>query len=456
MAYHNRSTADWQRLDARHHLHPFTDPAVLARDGARILCKGDGVYLWDVDGKRYLDGMAGLWCVNVGYGRASLAQAMARQAEELAYYNAFFMTATPAQAELAARIADLTPGDLNHVFFGNSGSDANDSIVRTVWHYWRTLGQPKRRVFISRLHAYHGSTLTGASLGGWKNMHALGDTLLPGFEHIMPPYWYVFGGDLTPDDFGLVAAEALEKKILEIGPDNVAAFIGEPVMGAGGVIVPPATYWPEIQRICRNYGILLIADEVICGFGRTGEWFGSQTLGITPDIMTIAKGLSSGYAPISAMVLSDDVYRVLADGGEFAHGYTYSGHPVSCATALENIRIMEEESLVARVRDDIGPYFQHKLRSLGDHPLVGEVRGVGLLGGVELARDKATRTLFDSTLKVGAFCMNLAFERGVIIRAIRDVLEFSPPLIITHQQVDTLIDETRAILDAAAQQFAIA
>lgn len=456
MAYGNRDTAQWQSLDGRHHLHPFTNPQTVAAGQTRVMCRGDGVYVWDTSGARYLDGMAGLWCVNVGYGRARLADAMAAQARELAYYNAFFQTATPPQAELAARIAALTPGTLNHVFFGNSGSDANDSMVRTVWHYWRIRSQPTRRIIISRLHAYHGSTLTGASLGGWKNMHAMGDTLLPGFEHIMPPYWYVFGGDRTPSEFGMAAARALEQKILELGPENVAAFIGEPVMGAGGVIVPPDNYWPEIQRICRRYGVLVVADEVICGFGRTGQWFGSQTLGIEPDIMTMAKGLSSGYLPISAMVLSDEVYDVIAQGGDYAHGYTYSGHPVACAVALENIRLMEEESLVARVREDIGPYFQNQLRTLADHPLVGEVRGLGLLGGVELAADKSRRILFDPGLKVGAFCMNLAFERGVIIRAIRDVLEFSPPLIITRPQVDTLVAETRAILDAAARHFAVA
>jgi putrescine aminotransferase len=401
--------------------------------------------------------MAGLWCVNVGYGRKELAEAAYRQMMELPYYNTFFKTATPPVIELSEKLAEITPDGLEKVFFASSGSEANDTIVRLVRRYWRVRGEDQRRTLISRVNGYHGSTCAAASLGGMKPMHALDGLPLPGFEHIRQPYWYQEGGDLSPDEFGLVAARALEEKILELGAETVAAFIGEPVQGAGGVVVPPDTYWPEIQRICRKYGVLLIADEVICGFGRTGNWFGSGTFDIAPDIMTLAKGITSGYLPLSAVMVGDEIADVLfREGGEFAHGFTYSGHPVACAVALANIEIMEREGLVEKVRKETGPYFQARLRELAQHPLVGEVRGVGLLGGIEMVADKASRRPFDDPGKAGLICREACFANNVISRSVGDSMVLSPPLVIAKDEIDELmkrmrksLDQTRNALEAA-------
>ncbi|HEY9568264.1 MAG TPA: aspartate aminotransferase family protein [Thalassobaculum sp.] len=434
--------------DAAHHLHPFTDYKALAAEGSRVLVRAEGCTLWDSEGTAILDGMAGLWCVNIGYGRAELAEVAARQMRELPYYNTFFKTTTRPAAELAARLAELTPAGLEHAFFASSGSEANDTIVRMVRRYWQILGQPERSVIISREYAYHGSTLVGASLGGMAPMHGQTGLPLPGFEHIRPPYYLRDGGNMTPGEFGIAAAQALEERIREVGPERVAAFIAEPIQGAGGVIVPPSSYFPEIQRICREHGILLIADEVICGFGRTGNWFGCETFGIEPDLMTLAKGLSSGYLPISAVMVGERVARTLIDeGGEFFHGFTYSGHPVACAVALENLRIMQQERLVERVRDDIGPYFQSRLRELADHPLVGEVRGVGLIAAVELVRDKDGPVFFQPEGRVGTICRDHCFRSNVIMRAVRDGLVVAPPLVVSHAEVDHLVDTARRCLD---------
>ncbi|GHD58554.1 aspartate aminotransferase family protein [Thalassobaculum fulvum] len=434
--------------DTAHHLHPFTDYKALAAEGSRVIVRAEGCTLWDSQGNAILDGMAGLWCVNIGYGREELADVAARQMRELPYYNTFFKTTTRPATELATRLAELTPPGLEHVFFANSGSEANDTIVRMVRRYWQLHGQPERNVIISREYAYHGSTLVGASLGGMSAMHSQTGLPLPGFEHIRPPYYLRDGGNMTPQEFGVAAAQALEERILALGPERVAAFIAEPIQGAGGVIVPPDSYFPEIQRICREYGILLIADEVICGFGRTGNWFGSETFGIEPDLMTLAKGLSSGYLPISAVMVGDRVARTLIDeGGEFFHGFTYSGHPVACAVALENLRIMQDEGLVERVRDDIGPYFQDRLRELADHPLVGEVRGVGLIAGVELVRDKDGPVFFQPEGRVGTICRDHCFRNNVIMRAVRDGMVISPPLVISHAEVDRLVETARRCFD---------
>ena len=314
-------TAWWREADAAHHLHPFTDTKGLAKDGgSRIITKAEGVWLTDSEGNRILDGMAGLWCVNLGYGRKELAQAAYDQMLELPYYNTFFKTATPASVELSEKLAKITPDGLNYVFYGSSGSDANDTIVRMVQHFWNLAGKPTKKIFISRENAYHGSTMVAASLGGMATMHGQADLPLPGFEHVMQPYWYDLGGDLSPDELGLKAAEALENRILVLGAQNVAAFIGEPVQGAGGVIIPPESYWPKVQEICRKHDILLIADEVICGFGRTGNWFGCETFGIEPDLMPLAKGISSGYLPLSAVMVGERVSaKLIEDGGEFCH-----------------------------------------------------------------------------------------------------------------------------------------
>jgi putrescine aminotransferase len=374
---------------------------------------------------------------------------------ELPYYNSFFNTATKPSVELSAVLAELAPEGLNHAYFACSGSEANDTVVRMVRHYWNVKNKPGKKTIISREYAYHGTTMMSASLGGMDYMHAQADLPLPGVSHVMPPYWYVYGEDLSPEEFGLKAAKAVEDKILELGADNVAAFIGEPVMGAGAVLIPPSTYWPEIQRICEKYDILLIADEVICGFGRTGNWFGSQTLDIKPDLMPIAKGLTSGYIPLSAVMVSDEIVKVLGDAGDFQHGFTYSGHPVSCAVALANIDIIKREGMVETVRDDTGPYFAEKLKTVNDHPLVGEARSIGLMAGIELVKDKATRTLFDPALNVGGKCKDNCMANGLIARATRDVMVMSPPLCITRDEIDLMIKRFIMALDVTYSELGI-
>ena len=444
----DRTTAAWQDLDRQHYLHPFTDYKSLHAKGTRVIVKAEGVYLYDSEGNRILDGMAGLWCVNLGYGRRELAEAAYRQMLELPYYNSFFQTAHPPAIELAKQLVDLTPPQFNRVFFTGSGSEGNDTVVRLVRRYWDLQGQPQRKVIISRINAYHGSTMAGASLGGMAFMHEQGGLPIPDIVHIPQPYWYAEGGDLSPAEFGLKVARELETKILELGADRVAAFIGEPIQGAGGVIIPPDTYWPEIQRICDRHGILLVADEVICGFGRTGHWFGSDLYGIRPDLMTLAKGLSSGYLPIGAVMVADRVADVLIEkGGEFAHGYTYSGHPVACAVAGVNLALIQQENLVARTHDQMGPYLASKWRQLAEHPLVGEARSVGLIGALELVRDKGSRKFFEKRGEVGTICRDFCFQNGLIMRAVRDTMIISPPLVISHEQVDELAEKAWRCLD---------
>ncbi len=446
----DRETEEWQRIDAAHHIHPFTSPQVIAKEGARVFVRGEGLELEDSEGRRFIDGMAGLWCVQLGYGRRELADAAHSQMLELAYYNTFFKTSTPPIAALSEKLAALTPPGLDHFLFANSGSEAVDSAVRLIRHFWNLQGHPEKKVIISRELGYHGSTLAAASVGGWSSMHAHGDLPLAGFEHVMPPYWYVHGGDLPPEDFGIAAARTIEQKILEVGPEQVAAFFGEPLMGAGGVIVPPSTYWPEVQRICRKYDILLVADEVICGFGRTGRWWGSETYGIEPDLMTMAKGLTSGYLPLSVLALGPRVAGTVMLS-DFAHGFTYSGHPTAAAVALENIRLLEEEGIIERVGNDTGPYLQERLqRALGNHPLVGEVRGAGLLAAVELVEDKQTRRHFPADRKVGELCWERCIDQGLIPRAIRDVMALSPPLVATRSDIDEIVRRLVAGIDETA------
>jgi putrescine aminotransferase len=440
-------------LDRQHYLHPFTDFKSLHAKGSRVIVRAEGVYLYDSEGNRILDGMAGLWCVNLGYGRRELAEAAYRQMLELPYYNSFFQTAHPPVIELAKQLVDLSPPQFNRVFFTGSGSEGNDTVVRLVRRYWDLQGEPRRKVIISRVNAYHGSTVAGASLGGMAFMHEQGGLPIPDIVHIPQPYWYGEGGDRSPAEFGLETARALERKIEELGADRVAAFIGEPIQGAGGVIIPPDTYWPEIQRICDRHGILLVADEVICGFGRTGHWFGSDLYGIRPDLMTVAKALSSGYLPIGGVLVADRVADVLIDkGGEFAHGYTYSGHPVACAVASVNLALLQQENLVARTRDEMGPYLAAKWRQLAEHPLVGEARSVGLIGALELVRDKATRRFFDKRGEVGTICREFCFQNGLIMRAVRDTLIISPPLVISREQVDELAEKAWRCLDLTLER----
>jgi putrescine aminotransferase len=445
-----RTTAEWQAADAAHFLHPFTDFQSLARKGARIITRADNIYLWDSDGHKILDAMSGLWCVNVGYGQPALVDAATRQLQELPFYNAFFQTATPPAIELAELLSEVTPPQFNHVFFSGSGSEGNDTVVRMVRRYWDLLGQPERQVIISRKNAYHGSTMAGASLGGMSAMHAQGGLPIPGIVHIEQPHWFELGRPqgLTRDEFGRVAAGWLEQKILEVGPGKVAAFIGEPVQGAGGVIVPPETYWPEIQRICDKYGILLVSDEVICGFGRTGHWFGCERFGTRPDLMTFAKGVTSGYIPLGGVMVGDRVADVLIrQGGEFTHGYTYSGHPVACAVAVANIRLIRELKLVEHVHDDVGPYLACVFEALAEHPLVGEAQTCGLMGALQLVKDKASGTPFPAELEVGMVCRGHCFSNGLIMRAVGDRMIIAPPLVITRAQIDEMAALIRRCLD---------
>ena len=418
MAYLNRTTEQWQEIDSAHHLHPFTDYKSLAKEGSNIIVKADGVYLTNTDNKQFLDAMSGLWCVNVGYGRKILADVAYKQMQELPYYNSFFKTATAPSIELAQQLAEISPGDLNHAFFSSSGSEANDTVVRMVRRYWDLKGQPNKKTFISREYAYHGSTMTGMSLGGMTAMHEQGG-MMPGFAHVMPPYWYKYGQEMSPEEFGIFTANKIEEKILELGPENIAAFIGEPIQGAGGVIIPPETYWPRVQEICSKYDILVVVDEVICGFGRTGNWFGSDTYGINPDIITMAKGISSGYIPLSGIMVGKRVSDVLIDeGGEFYHGYTYSGHPVACAVAIENLKIIREENLIENSKNT-SVYLNEKMKEIADHPLVGEVRMKSYIGCVELVKDKEKGTMFEDTGTVGTICRDYCIENGLIMRAVR-------------------------------------
>ena len=446
MTNKNPQTLEWQQLSNDHHLAPFSDFKQLKEVGPRIITHAKGVYLWDSEGHKILDGMAGLWCVAIGYGRDELAEAASKQMRELPYYNLFFMTAHPPVLELSKAIAEIAPEGMNHVFFTGSGSEGNDTMLRMVRHYWAIKGQPNKKTIISRKNGYHGSTVAGASLGGMTYMHEQGDLPIPGITHIPQPYWFGEGGDMSPEEFGIWAANQLEEKILELGVDNVGAFIAEPIQGAGGVIVPPATYWPRIKEILAKYDILFVADEVICGFGRTGEWFGSDFYDLKPDMMTIAKGLTSGYIPMGGLIVRDEVVAVLNEGGDFNHGFTYSGHPVAAAVALENIRILREEKIIEKVHAETAPYLQKRLRELNDHPLVGEVRGVGLLGAIELVQDKATRKRYEGR-GVGMICRQFCFDNGLIMRAVGDTMIISPPLVISKDEIDELVAKARKCLD---------
>lgn len=447
------STAEWQALDAAHFLHPFTDFKALAAKGTRVITKADNIYLWDSEGHKLFDAMSGLWCVNVGYGQKALIDAATEQLMTLPFYNSFFQTTTMPAIALAHKLSQLSPPGFEHVFFSGSGSEGNDTVVRLVRRYWDLMGQPGRHTLISRFNAYHGSTMAGASLGGMTDMHAQGGLPIPGIVHIDQPYYVQHGrpGE-SKDDFGKRAASWLEAKILEVGPDKVAAFIGEPVQGAGGVIIPPDTYWPEIQRICDRYGILLVSDEVICGFGRTGHWFGCERFGYKPDLITFAKGVTSGYIPLGGVLVGERVAKVLIEqGGEFAHGYTYSGHPVACAVALANLQLIEEQGLVQRVQDDTGPYLASQFAALAAHPLVGEAETCGLMGAIRLVRRKALgdqpAEAFAADKSVGMVCRGHCFGNGLIMRAVGDRMIIAPPLVMTRAQVDELMALIRHCLD---------
>ncbi|WKL58790.1 aminotransferase [Asticcacaulis sp. ZE23SCel15] len=450
----NYDIAELKRLDLAHHLPAQADYKLLEDiGGSRIITRAEGSTIYDGEGHSLLDGMAGLWCVNVGYGRDELARAAYEQMLELPYYNTFFKTVTPPPVRLATKIAEkMSVGnpDLQHVFFNSSGSEANDTVLRLVRYYWQLKGEPERNIIISRRNAYHGSTVAGMSLGGMTFMHAQGGPMVPGIEHVRQPYAFNEGFGQDPAAFAQACVDDIEARILAVGPDKVAAFIGEPVQGAGGVIIPPEGYWPKVEALCRKYGILLICDEVICGFGRLGQWFGHQHYGIKPDIIAMAKGLSSGYLPISAVGVSSKIVDVLKTGGDFVHGYTYSGHPAAAAVALANIEIIEREGLVERTRNDTGPYLAKALKRLDAHPLVGEARSLGLIGAVEIVSEKGTNHRFGGKEgTAGPLVRDLCIKNGLMVRGIRDSIVMCPPLIITHEEIDRIVDIIEQSLNEA-------
>ncbi|MEO5322583.1 aspartate aminotransferase family protein [Mesorhizobium sp. CC13] len=456
MTYQNYSLKQLQQIDAAHHLHPFTDHKELREIGSRMITRAEGPFIYDSEGTEILDGMAGLWCVNIGYGRNELAEAAYAQMKELPYYNSFFKCTTPTPVLLSRKLAELAPKNISQVFYGSSGSEANDTALRLVRHYWALQGKPNKNRIISRKMAYHGSTVAGTSLGGMEGMHNQLGGAVPNIVHVMMPYAYELAlpGE-SDDDFGLRAAKAVEDAIVEAGAENVAAFIGEPIMGAGGVKIPPASYWPEVQRICRKHDVLLMLDEVITGYGRTGEWFAAQTFGIEPDTITTAKALTSGYQPLSALLVGDRIASTLVEkGGEFYHGYTYSGHPVACAVALKNLEIIEREGLVERVKKDTGPYFARMLKErIAGHGLVGEVRSVGLMGAIEIVKDKATRERFSPVGSAAVTVRDHAIANGMMLRATGDSMILSPPLIWTRATIDMAGDRILKALDLAERDL---
>ena len=443
--------------DAAHHLHPFTDNRGLVESGGpTVIERGEGCYLWDDQGHRYLDAFAGLWCVNIGYGRRELADVAARQMHQLAFYNTFFNTTTAPTAELAETLATLMPGHINTTLFANSGSEVCDSAIRLARLYWQLVGKSSKRIVIGRTEGYHGSTLATISAGGVGAMHAQGGATTPDFDHIEAPYKFLYGPKMSEAAFARKAAQALEIKIEELGAENVALFICEPVQGAGGLIFPPEGYLQDVQMICQRHDVLFVLDEVISAFGRLGAWSAAELFGLHPDFITLAKGLSSGYQPISALMIADPIAEKLRDvEGGLAHGFTYSGHPVAAAVALENLNILKREKLIERVAQDIGPYFQRMMARLENHPLVGEVRCLGLLGAVELIQDKTRHILFDPPGIVAAVCRENLRERGIIVRAVRDTLLIAPPFIVTYDQVDEIVDMLEAALEDIREELRI-
>ena len=453
----NYSTSDWQSFEADYHLPPFSDYKSLHKEGTRIITRAKGHYIYDSEGHKILDGMAGLWCVNVGYGREELVEAATKQMRELPYYNAFFKTSHPAASQLSAKLAEITPEGLNHVFYANSGSEANDTIIRMVRHFWALEGKPEKRVIIGRDYGYHGSTILAASMGGMVDMHRQA-AHEPDFVHIKPPYGFLYQGNQSEEMFAKTASSWLEDKILEIGAEKIAAFVAEPIQGAGGVIIPPKGYFEHIQAICKRHDILFIADEVITGFGRTGQWFASQTMDLRPDMMTLAKGLTSGYVPMSAVMVGDRVAASLIDkGGEFYHGFTYSGHPVAAAVALANLGLIEKEGMIDKVREETGPYLGKAYQeAFADHPLVGEVRSSGLLACIELVKDKNGNVMFDQMGATSTMVRDHAIASGLMVRAVRDGMILSPPLSFTKSDIDEAVEKLLGALDKTASQLGIA
>ncbi|OWU86776.1 aminotransferase [Oceanicola sp. 22II-s10i] len=446
--------------DARVHMHPYTNARMLEEQGPVVMQRGDGVHVWDVSGKKYIEAMAGLWSVGIGFSEPRLVEAAAKQMAELPYYHTFAMRSHTPAVELAEMLIDMMPVPMSKVFFTNSGSEANDTIVKMVWYRSNALGKPEKKKIIGRVKGYHGITVASGSMTGLAPNHTSFDLPLPGFLHTGSPHFWREGqpGE-TEAEFAARRVRELEELILAEGPDTIAAFIGEPLIGAGGVIVPPPGYWEGIQEVLNKYDILLIADEVINGFGRTGNMFGSETFNMKPDIMTLSKQLSSSYLPISAIVMNDRVYQPIADEtqrlGGFGMGFTGGGHPVAAAVAVENLKIIAERDLLGNART-VGAHMQKRLEELASHPLVGEKRGTGLIAGLELVLDKEAKTAMEKPGMLGMKAAANIFAEGVVTRAIGDTLAFCPPMIITKEQVDEVADKVKIGLDKTASELGIA
>jgi 4-aminobutyrate--pyruvate transaminase len=433
-------------------VHPFINLASFRDTGPLVIERGQGVFVYDSDGKGYIEGMAGLWCTALGYGNEELIEAATTQMRKLSFAHLFTGRSHDPAIELAEKLKEMAPVPISKVFFCNSGSEANDSQVKLVWYLNNALGRPNKKKFISRIKAYHGVTVAAASLTGLPGNHVDFDLPLPGFLHAGCPHHYRFAqfGE-SEEDFATRLAAELDALIVKEGPDTVAAFIAEPVMGAGGVIVPPKTYFEKIMKVCARHDVFMISDEVITGFGRLGTTFGCDKLGFRPHSISIAKQLSSAYLPIAGVMIPEEMYQALLSEsrkiGVFAHGFTYGGHPVSAAVALKAIEIYQRERIVEQVAQN-APQFQARLAALGSHPLVGEARGMGLIGGVELVADKRSKRSFDPTRTVGARVVRFAEEEGLIVRAVLgDVLTLSPPLIISPAEIDELFDRLMRALD---------
>lgn len=444
--------------DIAHQLHPYTNAVRHAEVGPIVIEKGEGIYVIDDEGNRYIEGLGGLWSVAVGFGEPRLVEAAARQMAKLPYYHTFAHKSHSPSIDLAEKLAAMTPAGLDHVFFTNSGSEANDTIIKLVWYYNNALGRPNKKKFLARNQGYHGVTIAAASLTGLPNNHRDFDLPAIPVRHLTSPHFYRFGlPNETEVEFVDRLAAELEAVIAEEGADTIAAFIGEPLMAAGGVIPAPTAYWQKMQEICKRNDILVIADEVITGFGRLGTPFGSNYYGIEPDLMTLSKQITSSYQPLAAVMISNEVYKVVAENsgkiGTFGHGYTASGHPVATAVGLENLAIIEERDLIGNAAR-MGVVLQDRLSRLRSHELVGEVRGVGLIAGVELVADKKTRAFFEERGKVGAYVFGKAHEHGLIVRNIMDTLAFCPPLIITEAEIEKMVDAFERTLGDTARWIA--
>jgi putrescine---pyruvate transaminase len=447
------STHDLRAKDRAHVLHPFTDLSVLKTVDATVIAESDGAYIYDSDGQRYLDGLGGLWCVNIGYGRTEMVEAIAEQARRLPYYSSFDDLTNPPSAELAAKLANLAPGSLRHVLFGTGGSTATDTAIRIVHHYFNRLGQSNKKHVISREHAYHGSTYLAASLTG-PAYHAGWDVETTFVHHIPAPYTYRRPAGMTVEEFCDVKVAELESRILELGPENVSCFIAEPIMGAGGVIVAPDGYQRRTWEICRRYGVLYISDEVVTAFGRLGHMFASEALfGVTPDILCCAKGITSGYLPLGATLISEQIYEVISEpGGKFFHGFTYSGHPVAAAAANKNIEILEREQICAAVRKN-GPYFEAALQGLRNLPLVGDVRGSHFMMCIESVANRETKALLPDEVNVAKRIWAHCQRRGLLVRPLGHLNVLSPPLILERSQIDTIAVILRESIEATADDL---